>query len=148
MVWSQFQDLCQLDVPNHCDPQGPPLNTDNSYNSRSKDELYILAGKAASIPCTPSFLKASTLVHWRSRYLSPCFLWMEERKATQVLAYTFFLSQPKRAYSSLTIQSEAVIIHVSAVQVLRLRTNRQWVHAIHEWDLYSHRISQWPSQLH
>ena len=39
-----------------------------------------------------------------------------------------FFSQANRAYSTLTRQLEAVIIEVSTVQVLRLRTNPQEVH--------------------
>ena len=39
-----------------------------------------------------------------------------------------FLSQPNRAYSSLTIWLETVIIEVSTVEVLRLRTNPWQLH--------------------
>ena len=46
------------------------------------------------------------------------------RKAIRVLAYAYFLSLSNRAYSSLTTQSEAVILEVSTVEVLRADPQR------------------------
>ena len=74
-------------------------------------------------------------------------------KAIRVLAHAYYssLSQANRAYSTLTRQLEAVIIEVSTVQALRLRTNSWQVHEAKYLPptkvTYSHtcKIIQWLS---